>query len=59
LIIAMVSVVAILVLQALGTSTRNIYEHVNEQVDEANKYSEETGGSGSTGPTTTGGSSTG
>lgn len=38
IIIAMVSVVAIVVLQALGTKVQNLYEHIDETIEEANSY---------------------
>ena len=38
LIIAMISIVAILVLQSLGTTTTNLYDYVDDQIDEANSY---------------------
>ena len=38
IIIAMVSIVAIIVLQALGSTTQNIYQTVDDQIEEANSY---------------------
>ena len=55
IIIAMVSIVVIVVLQALGSSTRNVYQTVDDQIEQANTF-DPGGGSGGGGGESNGGS---